>query len=149
MNFCSLHCDPHQSPEKLESHEDEDASKSSNRAGTMPQPKSESPLNDSSNDNPSSTSSKPLQDESHVVLLKTMREFFSKNRDPPLNCRQWKILSIEDAILCQEKSPFPLGMLVRRFFPRYGFHDGCITFVQRKLLFEEQKVLHDQYLFIE
>ena len=124
-------------------------SKDTRLVGNETQPKSESPLNDSSNDNPSSTYSKPLQDESHVVLLKTMREFFSKNRDPPLNCRQWKILSIEDAILCQEKSPFPLGMLVRRFFPRYGFHDGCITFVQRKLLFEEQKVLHDQYLFIE
>jgi len=38
----------------------------------------------------------------------------------------------EDAILCDETNPFPLGSLVRRFFPWYGFHDGRIVSITRK-----------------
>jgi hypothetical protein len=44
----------------------------------------------------------------------------------------------EDAILCDEKAPFPLGSLVRRFFSWYGFHDGRIVHIKRKVVTEPE-----------
>jgi len=42
-------------------------------------------------------------------------------------------MGIEDSVLCGENVPFPLGMKVRKFFHGYGFHDGRIIKVARKL----------------
>eukprot|EP00591_Stephanopyxis_turris_P007600 CAMPEP_0195514418 /NCGR_PEP_ID=MMETSP0794_2-20130614/5812_1 /TAXON_ID=515487 /ORGANISM="Stephanopyxis turris, Strain CCMP 815" /LENGTH=760 /DNA_ID=CAMNT_0040642661 /DNA_START=144 /DNA_END=2423 /DNA_ORIENTATION=+ len=53
------------------------------------------------------------------------------------NEKQWCIAGVEDAILCPENDLFPLGLTVRRFFPKYGFHDGRITKIQRRMLFDE------------
>uniref|UniRef100_A0A7S2NYR4 Uncharacterized protein n=1 Tax=Leptocylindrus danicus TaxID=163516 RepID=A0A7S2NYR4_9STRA len=55
------------------------------------------------------------------------------------SAKTWHIESIEDAIFCAENDPFPLGMLVRRFFPHWGFHDGTIIKVMRQLLQNQDK----------
>lgn len=54
------------------------------------------------------------------------------------NKLSWSISSVEDAMFCQEKRPFPLGMIARRFFPGYGFHDGRIVNVRRSMFFDDE-----------
>ena len=49
-----------------------------------------------------------------------------------INRLNWSVRCIEDTILCQESCPFPLGLLVRRFFHGFGFHDGRIVKVLRR-----------------
>ena len=45
------------------------------------------------------------------------------------------ISSIEDAIFSvSNKSPFPLGIKVRRFFAHWGFHDGTVVNVQKQVV---------------
>eukprot|EP00584_Thalassiosira_punctigera_P006741 CAMPEP_0172541594 /NCGR_PEP_ID=MMETSP1067-20121228/12375_1 /TAXON_ID=265564 ORGANISM="Thalassiosira punctigera, Strain Tpunct2005C2" /NCGR_SAMPLE_ID=MMETSP1067 /ASSEMBLY_ACC=CAM_ASM_000444 /LENGTH=1391 /DNA_ID=CAMNT_0013327663 /DNA_START=90 /DNA_END=4262 /DNA_ORIENTATION=- len=57
-----------------------------------------------------------------------LRDIGWKANDPGM-----AINSIEDAVLCGENAAFPLGMKVRKFFEGYGFHDGRIVKVARKL----------------
>ena len=49
----------------------------------------------------------------------------------------WTMNSVEDSILCGENTAFPLGMTVRKFFTNYGFHDGRIIKVVRKMWAEK------------
>jgi len=49
----------------------------------------------------------------------------------------WTMNSVEDSILCGENTAFPLGMTVRKFFSNYGFHDGRIIKVVRKMWAEK------------
>lgn len=62
--------------------------------------------------------------------------FHEKIAPHHVNKLQWNIHCIEDAIISQDHSPFPLGMRIRRFFPNYGFHDGTITRIIREIVEE-------------
>ena len=42
------------------------------------------------------------------------------------NYRNWRIKCIEDAFVCERNEPFPLGLIVRRFFPGHGAF--CVRF---------------------
>lgn len=60
-------------------------------------------------------------------LSTSLSQFLDQSRSTPIaNKLRWNLRSTEDAILCQESGPFPLGLLVRKFFTHYGFHDGRI-----------------------
>lgn len=77
---------------------------------------------------------------SHANIIVSMLNSLSESVDVSLaNQLNWNIHCTEDAILCQENSPFPMGMLVRRFFPRYGFHDGRIVRVHRRQILDPSK----------
>jgi hypothetical protein len=54
------------------------------------------------------------------------------------NNRRWDIRGVEDSILSQTTGPFPLGLMVRKFFPRYGFHDGRIIKVLRQNVYHKE-----------
>lgn len=62
-----------------------------------------------------------------------------KTNPKHMNELNWHIHSIEDSILSQSNVPFPLGLLVRRFFVGYNFHDGRILQVKRKSIIDENK----------
>ena len=51
-----------------------------------------------------------------------------------VNKRQWDIRGAEDSILSQTTGPFPLGLMVRKFWSGHGFHDGRIIKVIRQNL---------------
>eukprot|EP00978_Attheya_sp_CCMP212_P007029 scaffold16416_cov52-Attheya_sp.AAC.16 len=72
-------------------------------------------------------------------ILSCLPEYLSNNVDVDMvNQLNWNIQSIEDALICQENNPFPLGMQSRRFFPGYGFHDGRIVKVHRKQFLDHE-----------
>eukprot|EP00550_Attheya_septentrionalis_P009864 CAMPEP_0198287132 /NCGR_PEP_ID=MMETSP1449-20131203/6039_1 /TAXON_ID=420275 /ORGANISM="Attheya septentrionalis, Strain CCMP2084" /LENGTH=1964 /DNA_ID=CAMNT_0043985037 /DNA_START=184 /DNA_END=6078 /DNA_ORIENTATION=- len=72
-------------------------------------------------------------------ILSCLPEYLSNNVDVDMvNQLNWNIQSIEDALICQENNPFPLGMQSRRFFPGYGFHDGRIVKVHRKQFLDNE-----------
>ena len=52
---------------------------------------------------------------------------------------RWTINSIEDSVLCGESTAFPLGMTIRKFFTNYGFHDGRIIKVVRKIWADSER----------
>ena len=54
------------------------------------------------------------------------------------NNRRWDIRGVEDSILSQTTGPFPLGLMVRKFFPRFGFHDGRIIKVLRQNVYHKE-----------
>ena len=132
MNFCSLHCEIRTFPDASDS-TSYNHSSSTKRISNMSMQCNIKKIDSNPNTHRQSTLIRPLN------MLSYMKDFLSNLYNPRLNCRDWNIVSLEDAILCQEKSPFPIGMIVRRFFPRYGFHDGWINLVQRKPLFDEEK----------
>uniref|UniRef100_A0A7S4N6T5 Uncharacterized protein n=1 Tax=Odontella aurita TaxID=265563 RepID=A0A7S4N6T5_9STRA len=77
--------------------------------------------------------SSPIENRGAITVIKNTSIFFLDDGVNNLvNHTDWNVQSIEDGILCQETRPFPLGLLVRRFFPRYGFHDGRIIKVLRQ-----------------
>ena len=51
-----------------------------------------------------------------------------------VNKRRWDIRGAEDSILSQTTGPFPLGLMVRKFWIGHGFHDGRIIKVIRQNL---------------
>lgn len=53
------------------------------------------------------------------------------------NARNWEIKCIEDAFLCERNEPYPLGLMVRRYFPGHGFHDGYIFSVAQKQVMDD------------
>jgi len=141
--FCSLHYYPHKKPLTI-SHlasknipNDEEASKISNDEG-MNKHNTSDVSSIGSNAETSFLKTGSSKNSEPNKLIKGMTDFFD-NHLTTRSHKSWNVRSIEDAILCQENSPFPQGMLVRRFFPSYGFHDGWITLIQRKLLDEEGK----------
>ena len=67
------------------------------------------------------------------VLNEVMPSFLSTIQPSQVNELRWTINSIEDSVLCGENTPFPLGMTIRKFFTNYGFHDGRIIKVVRKI----------------
>jgi len=75
-----------------------------------------------------------------LTIMSSLPKFLSQRLDTShSNILNWKVNCIEDAILCEENNPFPLGLLVRRFFPRYGFHDGRIIKLRRRQIFDQKK----------
>lgn len=98
------------------------------------------------------------------LLLKNVRHTLRETLPLQENSRKWRIKCIEDAFLCERNEPFPLGLIVRRFFPGHGtsfvdalwflhflqkgflsfvnptgYHDGFISTVKRKELKEGQE----------
>ena len=71
-------------------------------------------------------------------IIKNFPTFLSGIHDKLVNNYGWSVNCIEDAILCGENMPFPLGLNVRKFFVGYGFHDGRIVKTVRKQLFDEE-----------
>ena len=65
------------------------------------------------------------------TFLEGIDDKIVNNLNPSVNC-------IEDTILCGENKPFPLGLKVRKFFLGYGFHDGRIVKIVRKLLVDKE-----------
>lgn len=51
-----------------------------------------------------------------------------------VNKRRWDIRGAEDSILSQTTGPFPLGLMVRKFWIGHGFHDGRIIKIIRQNL---------------
>jgi len=68
-----------------------------------------------------------------AAISKFMPSFLSGIKRAQINKLGWAINSIEDSVICGENAAFPLGMKVRRFFTNYGFHDGRIIKLARKL----------------
>ena len=48
------------------------------------------------------------------------------------------MIGVEDSILSQTTGPFPLGLMVRKFFPHYGFHDGRIIKILRQNVYHKE-----------
>ena len=67
------------------------------------------------------------------VINEVMPSFLSTIQPSQVNELRWTINSIEDSVLCGENNAFPLGMTIRKFFTNYGFHDGRIIKVVRKI----------------
>uniref|UniRef100_A0A7S4SER4 Uncharacterized protein n=2 Tax=Ditylum brightwellii TaxID=49249 RepID=A0A7S4SER4_9STRA len=90
---------------------------------------------------PKERSTKSSNSEKGVLtIMSSLPKFLSQRLDTShSNILNWKVNCIEDAILCEENNPFPLGLLVRRFFPRYGFHDGRIIKLRRRHIFDQKK----------
>ncbi len=53
-------------------------------------------------------------------LVQNIRSKLRETRCNQENARGWEIQSIEDAFLCEQNEPFPLGLKVRRYFPGHG-----------------------------
>ena len=53
-------------------------------------------------------------------LLENIRDALRDTLPQQENFRKWRIKCIEDAFLCERNEPFPLGLIVRRFFPGHG-----------------------------
>jgi len=71
------------------------------------------------------------------VLKNDVSNFLStKIQSNKQNVKNWTIHCIEDAILCEYQTPFPLGLLVRKYFVGYGFHDGYIKNIIRQTVQE-------------
>lgn len=68
-----------------------------------------------------------------ATISEVMPMMLRKVHQSQVNELSWAIKNIEDSVLCGERTPFPLGMLFRKFFPGYGFHDGRILKVVRKV----------------
>jgi hypothetical protein len=73
------------------------------------------------------------------VLNEVMPSFLSTIQPSQVNELRWTINSIEDSVLCGENTPFPLGMTIRKFFTNYGFHDGRIIKVVRKIWADSER----------
>jgi hypothetical protein len=67
------------------------------------------------------------------VINEVMPSFLSTIQPSQVNELRWTINSVEDSVLCGENAAFPLGMTIRKFFTNYGFHDGRIIKVVRKI----------------
>jgi len=53
-------------------------------------------------------------------LIQNVRHSLRETLATQENTRNWRIKCIEDAFLCERNQPYPLGMLVRRYFPGHG-----------------------------
>ena len=72
-------------------------------------------------------------------ISEVLPKFLRKLHQSQVNEVNWAIKNIEDSVLCGERTPFPLGMIYRKFFPGYGFHDGRIIKVVRKLFVDNDR----------
>lgn len=54
------------------------------------------------------------------ALINNIRTTIKDTHSKQKNFRKWRINCIEDAFLCERNDPFPLGLVVRRFFPGHG-----------------------------
>jgi len=74
-----------------------------------------------------------------LSLSTSLSQFLDRSRSTPIaNELRWNLRCTEDAILCQEGGPFPLGLLVRKFFTHYGFHDGRIIKALRQNILDPE-----------
>jgi len=73
------------------------------------------------------------------VINEVMPSFLSTIQPSQVNELRWMINSIEDSVLCGENAAFPLGMTIRKFFTNYGFHDGRIIKVVRKIWADSER----------
>jgi hypothetical protein len=53
-------------------------------------------------------------------LIDNIRSRLLSVRNTQENTRNWEIKCIEDAFLCERNEPYPLGLVVRRYFPGHG-----------------------------
>ncbi len=74
-----------------------------------------------------------------ATISEVLPRFLRNVHQYQVNELSWTIRNIEDSVLCGERTPFPLGMIYRKFFPGYGFHDGRIIKVVRKLLVDNDR----------
>ena len=72
-------------------------------------------------------------------LIQNVRHTLRETLATQENTRNWRIKCIEDAFLCERNQPYPVGMLVRRYFPGHGYHDGFVTSVKRKEVKEDKE----------
>jgi len=72
-----------------------------------------------------------------AAISDIMPSFLNDIQESQANGLNWTINCIEDSILASGGCVFPLGMKVRRFFGGYGFHDGRIIKVTRKIYKDE------------
>merc|ERR1712194_434485 len=93
-----------------------------------------------------------------LILVSSLNSFLTKQCiKTHTNPKQYCIQSIEDAITLQQdivsnstntnqipiiKSPFPLGMKVRRFFTKFGFHDGRIIQIRRNYITDDNSMIN-------
>lgn len=87
------------------------------------------------------------KDKNLASISSKLTEFFACHGASLENNLNWNIRSMEDAILCQETGPFPLGLLVRRFFKHYGFHDGRIIEVLRRNVLDSDGAVRPVLLY--
>jgi len=72
-----------------------------------------------------------------AAISDIMPSFLNDIQESQASGLNWTINCIEDSILASGGCVFPLGMKVRRFFGGYGFHDGRIIKVTRKIYKDE------------
>ena len=108
-------------------------------AAMIEKPRSPSQSSEDNNCNPGDSSKETEQSNGGIsTIIKNFPTFLSGIHDELVNNNDWGVNCIEDAILCGENMPFPLGLNVRKFFLGYGFHDGRIVKTVRKQLFDEE-----------
>jgi hypothetical protein len=73
------------------------------------------------------------------MINEVMPPLLSTIQSYQVNKLRWTINSIEDSVLCGEYTSFPLGMTIRKFFTNYGFHDGRIIKVVRKIWADRER----------
>ncbi len=73
------------------------------------------------------------------TINEVMPSLLSTIQSHQVNELRWTINSIEDSVLCGENTAFPLGMTIRKFFTNYGFHDGRIIKVVRKIWADNER----------
>lgn len=94
---------------------------------------------DSRDQPPLQSQSKPNCEGIIAAIAEVMPTFLSKLHQSQVNKLGWTINCREDAIVCGERTCFPIGMKFRKFFPGYGFHDGRILNVARKYFVDSDK----------
>uniref|UniRef100_A0A7R9VLI6 Histone-lysine N-methyltransferase n=2 Tax=Pseudictyota dubia TaxID=2749911 RepID=A0A7R9VLI6_9STRA len=135
MDYCATHCEPMALPSKgVEGKQMDDDVKpmASPLLHEITEPRASMELAVGSSHSALHASSS-IENRGAITIIDNTPMFFSVAGAKSLvNRTNWCVQSIEDAILCQETRPFPLGLSVRRFFPGYGFHDGRIIKVLRQ-----------------
>ncbi|KAL3799873.1 hypothetical protein ACHAW5_004385 [Stephanodiscus triporus] len=122
FDYCEAHCDPLL---LSQSRLDKKHSGSSSQLSTGAEPLS--------NDNgPTFCGTLSAINEVMPSILSTIQPY-------QVNKLRWTIKSIEDSVLCGESTAFPLGMTFRKFFTNYGFHDGRIIKVVRKIWADDER----------
>jgi len=94
---------------------------------------------DSRDQPPLQSQSKPNCEGIIAAIAEVMPTFLSKLHQSQVNKLGWTINCREDAIVCGERTCFPIGMKFRKFYPGYGYHDGRILNVARKYFVDSDK----------
>jgi len=139
-SFCSIHDDPHLSHLQQSNKASNESFVSGDEASLSQSEmcNSVAETQKSFSDISNHVKSNTMEDQTKKVqrsMVDIIREIGTKY----INSRKWRISSMEDSIIATEFGPFPLGMKFRKYWgQQYGFHDGKISKVWRKFVYDEK-----------